>query len=85
MPTEPNPASRDPAILIPAIVKARKDRGWTQAQLAQVMGVSRSWWADIEAGGRQPGIGVVEKAMRALGLTIAQVSRSDRDTTTPRP
>jgi transcriptional regulator with XRE-family HTH domain len=58
--------------LIPAIVEARKAKGWTQAELAKTMGVTQTTVSLMESGKREPRASLIEKAMQALGLSVCQ-------------
>lgn len=51
------------------IRKARKDRGWTQAELGEKSGVSRPTIARIEADSEVTTT-TIAKVARALGLTL---------------
>jgi len=55
-----------------AAVKARRQElGWSQAQLAEQLGVQRQWVIRLEAGGEGAELGTVLRALTALGLSIA--------------
>ena len=56
--------------LITAMVKARKERGWTQTNLADACGASQSAIARLESGEHDPKWSTAIRACRALGLTI---------------
>lgn len=56
--------------LIESIKAARLARGWTQAQLAEASGVAQSDISAAETGRRPPGIKVMDKLVKALGLEI---------------
>jgi transcriptional regulator with XRE-family HTH domain len=58
----------DPAFQVArAILKVRVDRGWTQADLAQRLGVSQSYVAKLE-GGRNISVRKLGELFRKLGL-----------------
>ena len=48
--------------------QARKDKGWTQEQLAFEAGVKRAYLSEVENGQRNVSLDVVEKLARALDL-----------------
>lgn len=48
----------------------RRDRGETQAALAEAAGVSRRWLADLEAGKSTAEVGLVFRTLAALDLMI---------------
>lgn len=54
-----------------AAVKARRlELGWSQARLADQLGVQRQWVIRLEAGATGAEMGTVLKALAALGLSI---------------
>ena len=59
-----------------AIRRARSDRGWTQAQLAERAAVGRQWLSELEGGKRTAELGRVLAVVDALTLAV---------TLTPRP
>lgn len=48
--------------------QARKDKGWTQEQLAFEAGVKRAYLSEVENGQRNVSLDVVEKLAKALGI-----------------
>ena len=56
----------------------RKQRGWSQAQLAEKVGVSRLWISQLENGKESVEFGLVLKTIRALDLLL-DVSRAKHD------
>jgi putative transcriptional regulator len=48
----------------------RRQRGWSQSQLAEKVGVSRLWVSQFENGKETVEFGLVLKALRALDLTL---------------
>ena len=48
--------------------RARKDKGWTQEQLAFEASVKRAYLSEIENGQRNVSLDVVEKLAKALGV-----------------
>ncbi|MGY8643516.1 MAG: helix-turn-helix domain-containing protein [Verrucomicrobiales bacterium] len=49
----------------------RKKRGWTQALLAEHVGVQPLWISEFERGKTTAQIGLVFRTLKALGLTIS--------------
>lgn len=52
---------------------ARKEKGWTQEQLAFEAGIKRAYLSEIEGGKRNPTLDVVEKIAAALGAPPADL------------
>lgn len=48
----------------------RKQRGWSQTQLAEKVGVSRLWVSQLENGKETVEFGLVLKTLRALELSF---------------
>jgi len=58
------------------IHKIRVDLGWSQAQLADMAGVSRTVVSDIETGKcKNPSIITLWKLAHALGVSLAELFR----------
>ena len=51
------------------IRKLRKQRGWTQAEMAEKVGIDRSFLADVERGKRN--VSILNLNLIALGLQIS--------------
>lgn len=52
-----------------AVIRAqRRERGWTQAQLAEAVGVTRAWVIAIERGKSSVDLGLVLRTLATLGL-----------------
>jgi len=51
----------------------RKKRGWTQDKMADVLGLDRSYLAEIEEGKRNPGLMNLEVIAQGFELTLAQL------------
>ena len=49
--------------------KLRKRRGWTQAEMAEKVGIDRSFLADVERGKRN--ISILNLQLIALGLQVS--------------
>lgn len=54
------------------IANLRKEKGWTQKQLAKATRLSKSRIAAIEGGGR-PGIKTVAMIAKALGVEVGEL------------
>lgn len=52
--------------------KLRKQRGWTQVQMAEQFGLDRSYLADVEHGKRNISIVNLEVIARGFGLTLSR-------------
>lgn len=48
----------------------RKQRGWSQSQLAEKVGVSRLWVGQFENGKESVELGLVLKTLRELGISV---------------
>jgi HTH-type transcriptional regulator / antitoxin HipB len=57
----------------------RSRRLLTQANLAELVGVSRKWIVDLEAGKRTADISLVLRTIKALGLDLDVRDRGNRD------
>jgi y4mF family transcriptional regulator len=53
-----------------AVRRARSDRGWTQAELADRARVGRQWLSELEGGKRTAEVGRVLAVLEALQLAI---------------
>ena len=51
----------------------RKKRGWTQAEMADVLGLDRSYLAEIEEGKRNVCLMNLEVIANGLGLTLSRL------------
>jgi len=54
----------------------RKERGWSQSELAGKVGVSRLWIGHLEKGKESVETGLVMKTLKVLGLAL-NVSRQN--------
>lgn len=52
---------------------ARKEKGWTQEQLAFEAGIKRAYLSEIEGGKRNPTLDIVEKLALALQKPASQL------------
>lgn len=55
------------------IRKSRKERGWSQMELAGNSGLDRTYIASVESGKRNISIINLEKISKALGLPLKQL------------
>ncbi|MBI4480146.1 MAG: helix-turn-helix transcriptional regulator [Acidobacteria bacterium] len=53
----------------------RVKRGWTQLEMAEKLGIDRSYISDMERGKKNVCLPTLEIIAKALGLTISQVVR----------
>ena len=53
--------------------KVRKERGFTQEQLADKIRVSVTWLGYIESGSRLPNLRFIYKIARALGVRVSDL------------
>ena len=52
------------------IMDARKQEGFTQTELADKLGVSKSYISRVEKGQIEPGVGIFFRMINALGLRL---------------
>jgi HTH-type transcriptional regulator / antitoxin HipB len=64
--------------LAAAVRGRRRDRGWSQLDLAAKAGVSRKWISELEAGKSRVELGLVIKVLEQLGLTIDVIETAAR-------
>lgn len=55
------------------IQKLRREKGITQEQLADKLGVSTTWIGYIETGYRRPNLRLLYKIARALGIKVKDI------------
>jgi transcriptional regulator with XRE-family HTH domain len=55
------------------IRKLRKTRGWTQAEMAERVGIDRSFLADVERGKRNVSILNLELIAHGLEISLSQL------------
>ncbi|MGH7583247.1 MAG: helix-turn-helix domain-containing protein [Gemmatimonadales bacterium] len=58
--------------------QARRDGDLTQARLAELVGVSRKWIIDIEAGKKTLEFGLALRTLNALGIDLDGRPRHER-------
>lgn len=56
-----------------AMARARRERGITQEQLADLAGIARSYCSDVERGVRNPTITIVERIAKALDVSMGDL------------
>lgn len=61
----------------------RMAQGLTQAQLAEMTGVSRKWLIDLEGGKRTTDLSLVLRTMNALDIELEARSRQSADSAQP--
>lgn len=52
------------------IIRLRKERGWSQEELADRAGLHRTYISGVERGVRNPTISIVEKIARAMDVDV---------------
>lgn len=62
-----------------ALLHARRSRGWTQADVAERIGVSQEFCARIERGTAKPSIETLAKLMHVLGISLQELLTSGDD------
>ena len=55
------------------IKAARKKRGWSQEELAQKAGLSRTYLARLETARQDPTLSTLEKLAKALRVNVAKL------------
>ena len=55
--------------------KLRLERGWTQVEMAEMLGVDRSYLSEIETGKKDPSLRVLKTIADGFKLTLAQLLR----------
>jgi UDP-N-acetylglucosamine 1-carboxyvinyltransferase len=77
--TRPPPRAEDPksfaADVGEAVRAARQARGWTQARLAEVAGLSPNYVARLERGELGPSLFVANQLCEALGIEVDSLLR----------
>jgi transcriptional regulator with XRE-family HTH domain len=53
--------------------KLRKERGWTQVQMADLMGIDRSYISDMERGKKNVCLPTLEVLSQGFGVTISRL------------
>lgn len=55
------------------MIRLRKEKGWSQEELADQSGLHRTYISGVERKDRNPTIMVLEKIATALGVEVAQL------------
>jgi len=53
----------------------RKARGWTQVEMAEMLGVDRSYLSEIETGKKDPSLRVLKTIADGFGLSLSKLLR----------
>jgi len=53
----------------------RRKQGWTQVEMAEFLGVDRSYLSEIETGKKDPSLRVLKTIADGFKLTLAQLLR----------
>lgn len=54
--------------------KLRKERGWTQVQMADALGIDRSYISDMEQGKKNVCLPTMEVIAMGFGITISKLT-----------
>ncbi|MEQ8200560.1 MAG: helix-turn-helix transcriptional regulator [Syntrophomonadaceae bacterium] len=55
----------------------RRSRGWTQDQLAQQLGITRTYLSDLENNKHEAGTWIALKAAHLMGVPVEKIFRND--------
>jgi putative transcriptional regulator len=53
--------------------KLRQERGWTQVEMAEVLGIDRSYISEIETGKKDPSLRVLKTIADGFKLTLSEL------------
>lgn len=53
----------------------RRERGWTQVELADLLGVDRRYLSEIETGKKNPSLRVLKTIADGFGLSVSRLLR----------
>lgn len=53
----------------------RRERGWTQVEMAEMLGVDRSYLSEIETGKKDPSLRVLKTIADGFHLSLSQLLR----------
>lgn len=53
----------------------RRKHGWTQVEMAEALGIDRSYLSEIETGKKDPSLTVLKTLADGLELTLSQLLR----------
>lgn len=62
------------------LIKLRKEKGFTQEQMARLLKIERSCYSNYENGYRNPSFEIVLELKKILGVTEDKFFLSDNDT-----
>ncbi len=60
-------------VICKKIKKLRNDKGFTQEDLAEKVGVSRVYIGYVEQGRNTPSLEILEKIAKSLGITMSEL------------
>lgn len=60
------------------IRQLREARGWTQAQMAKAAALPRATWAHLESGDANPTLSVLDRAAKALQVSLEELTAPPR-------
>lgn len=52
--------------------KLRQERGWTQVELAEMLGIDRSYLSEIETGKKDPSLRILKAIADGFDLTLSR-------------
>lgn len=55
------------------IRQLRRERGWSQLDLAEATGLSKTFLCDVENGHKEPCLGTIRMLARGLGITLGEL------------
>jgi len=61
------------------ITKARKEKNFTQTEIATMVGIDRSYYNLIENGFRLPSIDIVSKIAKLIGLSLEEFYKAHKE------
>ena len=53
----------------------RRERGWTQVEMAEMLGVDRSYLSEIETGKKDPSLRVLKTIADGFKITLSRLLR----------
>jgi putative transcriptional regulator len=66
------------------LIRFRKERKITQQQIAEILGITRSYYGMIETGNRNPTLGLAKKIAELFQTDIDQIFFDDKSNRTLR-
>lgn len=60
---------------IPRVRSLRRERGWTQVEMAEMLGVDRSYLPEIETGEKDPSLRVLKTTADEFKLSLSRLLR----------